>query len=216
MLSACALSRLEPLLQTPTTVPVLRTRLEGVAPNPLTQEDISLIPASVLELRFSVIGHCMGVPPAFLAPSSHLLDPRPQVWGALVEADSLDEVPLTARHHQSTVDQAEVVEQGHIQASQPCSSASASPFISTVTWGGPPGGPSNSDLSQPSGAKFPDGEQTQPHRDAKIKPGLGDPRIQMYDQSQNKQKKSLHNLGTSSPQHISVLRSDIHKSVLLS
>lgn len=115
LLSACALSRLEPLLQTPTTVPVLRTRLEGVAPNPLTQEDISLIPASVLELRFSVIGHCMGVPPAFLAPSSHLLDPRPQVWGALVEADSLDEVPLTARHHQSTVDQAEVVEQGHIQ-----------------------------------------------------------------------------------------------------
>lgn len=61
----------------------------------------------------------MGVPPAFLAPSSHLLDPRPQVWGALVEADSLDEVPLTARHHQSTVDQAEVVEQGHIQVGFP-------------------------------------------------------------------------------------------------
>lgn len=32
-----ALGRLEPLLQTPTTVPALRTRLEGVAPNPLTQ-----------------------------------------------------------------------------------------------------------------------------------------------------------------------------------
>lgn len=46
----------------------------------------------------------VGLPPLYPLPhpqptSSHLLDPRPQVGGALVEADGLEEVPLAVRHH---------------------------------------------------------------------------------------------------------------------
>ena len=66
------------------------------------------------------------MPPVCPAQSSYLLDPRPQVWGALIEADGLDEVLLTVRHHQSTVNEAEVVEQGHIQVGFPaCFSCAA-------------------------------------------------------------------------------------------
>lgn len=63
----------------------------------------------------------MDMSPAHPPPptSSHPLDPRPQVGGALVEADGLQEVLLTVRHHQSAVNQAEVVEQGHIQVGFP-------------------------------------------------------------------------------------------------
>lgn len=59
------------------------------------------------------------MPPLCPAQSSYLLDPRSQVWGALIEAEGLDEVLLTVRHHQSTVNKAEVVEQGHIQVGFP-------------------------------------------------------------------------------------------------
>lgn len=69
------------------------------------------------------------MPRASPARSSHLPDPGSQVWGALVEADSLDEVLLTVWHHQSTVNQAEVVEQGHIQVSFPACVACAAGIV---------------------------------------------------------------------------------------
>lgn len=68
---------------------------------------------------------------------SHLLDPRPQVGGALVEADGLEEVLLAARHHQSAVDQAEVVEQGHVQVGLPAGVSRATGIVlpgDTLMW----------------------------------------------------------------------------------
>lgn len=71
----------------------------------------------------------MDLPPNSPAQSSDLPDPRPQVWGALVEADSLDEVLLTAWHHQPAVNQAEVVKQGHIEVGFPACAGRAAGIV---------------------------------------------------------------------------------------
>lgn len=89
----------------------------------------SLAPASVAELRLLVTGHCTDTPPASPAQPSDLLDPRPQVWGALVEADGLEEVLLAARHHHPAVEQAEGVEQGRIQVGFPAGAGRAAGVV---------------------------------------------------------------------------------------
>lgn len=88
-------------------------------------------PASIVDLVPLGTGPCTcgEVSPASPAPPSDLLDPRPQVWGALIEADSLDEVLLTGWHHQPTVKQAEVVEQGHIQVGMPTGTGCAAGLL---------------------------------------------------------------------------------------
>lgn len=86
-------------------------------------------PASIVDLRLLVTGHCVDVPPASPAQASDLPDPRSQVWGALIEADSLDEVLLTAWHHQPTVNQAEVVKQGHIEVGFPACAGRAAGIV---------------------------------------------------------------------------------------
>lgn len=69
------------------------------------------------------------MPPASPAQPSDLPDPRPQVRGALIEADGLEEVLLAAWHHHPTVEQAEVVEQGHVQVGFPADARRAAGIV---------------------------------------------------------------------------------------
>lgn len=46
-----------------------------------------------------------------------------------MEADGLDEVPVTVWHHQAAVNQAEVVEQGHIQVGLPARAGRAAGIV---------------------------------------------------------------------------------------
>lgn len=104
-------------------------------PNPTSDSSLVFrgtscpVPANIMELRLLVIGHCVDVPPASPAQSSDLPDPRPQVWGTLIKADSLDEVLLTAWHHQPTVNQAEVVKHGHIEVGFPACAGRAAGIV---------------------------------------------------------------------------------------
>lgn len=104
-------------------------------PNPASDSALvcrgqhGLAPASVAELRLLVTGHCTDMPPASPAQPADLLDPRPQVWGALVEADGLEEVLLAARHHHPAVEQAEGVEQGRIQVGFPAGAGRAAGVV---------------------------------------------------------------------------------------